>query len=93
MRKKLIITALAPVLFALGAGNLGGDEFDQEDIDRWQEQFMQVVQEGRALWTDGTLSFKTAICGSASLSITGHFYLSATGAAESGIPRQRNLTL
>ncbi len=62
MRKKFIITALAPVLFALGAGNLGGDEFDQEDIDRWQEQFMQVVQEGRALWTDGTLGSNGVAC-------------------------------
>ncbi len=62
MRKKLILTALAPLLFALGAGNLGGDEFDQEDLDRWQEQFMQVVQEGRDLWTDGTLGSNGVSC-------------------------------
>ena len=53
MGKKLILAALAPVIFALSAGNLGSDEFDEEDLDRWQEQFMQVVQEGRDLWTVG----------------------------------------
>ena len=52
MGKKLILAAVAPVIFALSAGNVGSDEFDEEDLDRWQEQFMQVVDEGRALWTD-----------------------------------------
>ena len=49
MGKKLILAAVAPVIFALSAGNVGSDEFDEEDLDRWQEQFMQVVDEGRAL--------------------------------------------
>ncbi len=62
MLKKLILTALAPALFLLGASQLGGDEFDQADLDRWQEQFMQVVQEGRDLWTDGTLGSNGVSC-------------------------------
>ena len=40
----------------------GGDEFSQEDLDLWQEQFMQVVQEGRDLWTDGTLGSNGVSC-------------------------------
>ena len=42
----MILAAVAPVIFALSAGNVGSDEFDEEDLDRWQEQFMQVVDEG-----------------------------------------------
>ena len=53
MGKKLILAAVAPVIFALSAGNVGSDEFEDEDLDRWEEQFMQVVQEGRDLWTVG----------------------------------------
>ena len=62
MRKKLILTALAPMVLLLSAGQLGSDEFDQEDLDRWDEQFMQVVQQGRDLWTDGTLGTNGVSC-------------------------------
>ena len=62
MGKKLILAAVAPVIFALSAGSVGSDEFDDEDLDRWQEQFMQVVDEGRALWTDGTLASNGVSC-------------------------------
>lgn len=62
MRKKLILTALAPTVLLLSAGQLGSDEFDQEDLDRWDEQFMQVVQQGRDLWTDGTLGTNGVSC-------------------------------
>ena len=62
MGKKLILAAVAPVIFALSAGNVGSDEFDEEDLDRWQEQFMQVADEGRALWTDGTLGSNGVSC-------------------------------
>ena len=62
MGKKLILAAVAPVIFALSAGNVGSDEFDGEDLERWQEQFMLVVEEGRDLWTDGALGTNGVSC-------------------------------
>lgn len=62
MRKKLILTLLTPLVFAISASELGSDEFDTEDLDRWEEQFMQVVQQGRDLWTDGTLGTNGVSC-------------------------------
>ena len=62
MRKKLILSLLTPVVFAISASEVGSDEFDTEDLDRWEEQFMQVVQEGRDLWTDGTLGTNGVSC-------------------------------
>ena len=38
------------------------DEFTQDDLKRWQEQFMSVVQEGRKLWTDPTLGSNGLVC-------------------------------
>jgi cytochrome c len=38
------------------------DEFTQEDLDRWQAQFMTVVKEGRELWTSPTLGSNGVAC-------------------------------
>ncbi len=40
----------------------GADEFTAEDMQRWQDQFMQVVQEGRALWTSGEIGTNGVAC-------------------------------
>ena len=57
MRKICVIVALA--LTAVG-GN--ADEFNSEDTERWMQQFQNVVTEGRALWTDGTLGSNGVAC-------------------------------
>lgn len=62
MRKKPILTLLTPLVFAISASQVASDEFDTEDLDRWEEQFMQVVQQGRDLWTDGTLGTNGVSC-------------------------------
>ena len=62
MRTRLILVAFAPMVFALGFNNVVSDEFDDEDLERWEEQFMQVVEEGRDLWTDGTLGTNGVSC-------------------------------
>ncbi|WP_233144609.1 hypothetical protein [Methyloprofundus sedimenti] len=31
------------------------DEFKDQDLQRWQQQFMEIVQQGRVLWTSGEL--------------------------------------
>ena len=52
MSKKHVSTAIGIVVLALvlvGVG-LHADEFTQQDVDRWQEEYMSVVQKGRALW-------------------------------------------
>jgi len=38
------------------------DEFGQEDVDRWQEQFELVAAEGRALWTSADLGTNGVAC-------------------------------
>jgi len=58
--------AAALALTALAAGFAGqqasADEFTQADLKRWEEQFSGVVQQGRALWTDGTLGTNGVAC-------------------------------
>ncbi len=38
------------------------DDFTQKDVDRWQEEYMTVVSEGRALWTSPDLSTNGVAC-------------------------------
>jgi len=38
------------------------DEFTQEDLERWEGEYMTVVQKGRALWTSGELGTNGVAC-------------------------------
>lgn len=56
---RLAAAALAATLAWSGAT---ADEFTQADLDRWQEQFMGVVAQGRELWTSGELGTNGVAC-------------------------------
>lgn len=58
-----IAIVLACAAVTLGAsGVAGADEFSQEDLKRWQEQFDGVVKQGRGLWTDAKLGKNGVAC-------------------------------
>ena len=59
-RTKLIASALAALLVAPVASH--ADEFTKADVERWEAQFQQVVQQGRALWTDPKLGTNGVAC-------------------------------
>jgi thiosulfate dehydrogenase len=50
----------ATVLVALSPTQ--ADEFTTADVQRWQAQFMEVVNEGRRLWTDPALGMNGVVC-------------------------------
>jgi thiosulfate dehydrogenase len=56
-------TAPLVLLAALAWQPVGADEFTQEDLQRWDAQFMGVVQIGRALWNDPKLGSNGVTCG------------------------------
>jgi len=50
-------------IVALGFQSVAlADEFDQDDVDRWQQQFEQVATDGRAHWTDAALGSNGVVC-------------------------------
>ena len=56
-------TALAIVLAALVAGvAVWADEFTQEDLERWEGEYMSVVEQGRALWVSAELGTNGVAC-------------------------------
>lgn len=56
-----IATLLA--MFVLPTGNVTADEFTQEDVERWQRQYLNVANEGKRLWGSGELGTNGVACG------------------------------
>jgi thiosulfate dehydrogenase len=55
--------ALAVVIAGLGAGmNARADEFTKKDLERWEKEYMSVVEKGRALWTSPELGTNGVAC-------------------------------
>ena len=65
MNKKILGTALMMVTFsfALGLLPVSADEFTQEDLKRWEQEFMSVVEKGRVLWGSPELGTNGVACG------------------------------
>lgn len=57
MKKIFTIALLACV-----AGPLVADEFTETEVERWQQHFETVADEGRALWTDPELGTNAVAC-------------------------------
>jgi thiosulfate dehydrogenase len=65
MKKEIIASGLAAVVglsLSLGSATARADEFTKQDVERWTGQFMEVVAQGRALWTDGKLGTNGVAC-------------------------------
>ena len=64
MDKRIARAALVVVLLAVVVGGVVvlAEEFTKEDQDRWQAEFMTVVQEGRALWVSADLGTNGVAC-------------------------------
>jgi len=65
MNKKILGTGLMMVTFsfALGLLPVSADEFTQEDLKRWEQEFMSVVEKGRVLWGSPELGTNGVACG------------------------------
>lgn len=64
MSKKLTVVACATFVVASVVGGLAvrADEFTKADVERWQKEYMSVVQKGRALWTSPELGTNGVAC-------------------------------
>jgi cytochrome c len=64
MSRKIAGAALAAVALAVIVGGIANraDEFTQEDLDRWQNEYMSVVQTGRELWVSPDLGTNGVAC-------------------------------
>jgi thiosulfate dehydrogenase len=53
---------LAGSLLCVVGGLAGADEFTEADVQRWMEQFDQVAQQGRRLWTSPEIGTNGVVC-------------------------------
>ncbi len=64
MMKKIVIAVIGALVLA---GTLAGlraraDEFKKKDLERWEKEFMTVVQRGRQLWVSPELGTNGVAC-------------------------------
>lgn len=63
MDKHRIVNAIATLALVGSLGTTArADEFDQADLDRWQAEFMTVVEQGDKLFHGGLKSRNTVSC-------------------------------
>jgi thiosulfate dehydrogenase len=64
MPKKIVGAVFAVVVLALIAGGPSNraDEFAEEDLKRWQDEYMSVVKTGRELWVSAELGTNGVAC-------------------------------
>ncbi len=64
MSKKLVAVAGAALAVAVTLSGLRvrADEFTKEDVERWQQEYLSVVQKGRDLWTSPKLGSNGVSC-------------------------------
>jgi cytochrome c len=62
MRKTAVAVAGAVVLAVVGGLALHADEFTKRDQERWEREYMSVVQKGRELWTSPALGTNGVAC-------------------------------
>lgn len=64
MQRIAVLATVAIVLVGLMiAAMIQADEFTEEDQQRWQAEFMTLVEEGRALWGSPDLGTNGVACG------------------------------
>ena len=61
-RKIAVALAAAVVLAVVGGIAIRADEFTKKDQERWEKEYMSVVQKGRALWTSPPLGTNGVAC-------------------------------
>lgn len=59
---KIKISAAALVVASVFAPPLNADEFTKDDLARWQNEYLTVVQKGRDLFTDPKLGSNGIVC-------------------------------
>ena len=61
-RKIAVALAVAVVVAVVGGIAIRADEFTQKDQERWEKEYMSVVQKGRELWTSPALGTNGVAC-------------------------------
>jgi thiosulfate dehydrogenase len=63
MKRKIVVALAAAVVLAVVGGiAIQADEFTQKDQERWEKEYLSVVQKGRELWTSPQLGTNGVAC-------------------------------
>ena len=60
--KPWVVTTVGLALIGVMIVFLWGEEFTKKDKERWENEYMSVVQKGRELWVSGDLGSNGVAC-------------------------------
>ncbi len=60
--KKILVLLIGFTVIGLGISYLTADEFNEREVQRWQQQFDLVAAQGRSHWTDSKLGTNGVAC-------------------------------
>lgn len=58
----VLLSALLALILVVAGILVQADEFTEKDVERWQQEYMSVVEKGRALWVSGELGTNGVAC-------------------------------
>ena len=56
------VFAVVALVLIVGGVSVRADEFTKEDVERWQDEYMSVVAQGRELWVSADLGTNGVAC-------------------------------
>jgi thiosulfate dehydrogenase len=63
MKRKIAVALAGAAVLAVAFGiAIPADEFTKKDQERWEKEYMSVVQKGRELWTSPGLGTNNVAC-------------------------------
>jgi thiosulfate dehydrogenase len=64
MSKKISAATFVVIAFAVIVGGIAvqAEEFTKKDLERWQEEYMSVVETGRNLWVSAEIGTNGVAC-------------------------------
>jgi thiosulfate dehydrogenase len=64
MSTRFVLVAICILALSVLVGEMAtrADEFTQEDLKRWEAEYMSVVQQGRELWVSAELGTNGVAC-------------------------------
>jgi len=61
-KKLAVLLAAVALAVVVADANVRADEFKKEDVERWRQEYMSVVEKGRALWVSAELGTNGVAC-------------------------------
>ena len=62
MNRQVVLRLIFLAVFAVAGNSVSADEFTEQDLKLWQDEYMAAVKQGREVFTDAKLGSNGIVC-------------------------------